>query len=169
MSPSQASGRERPANSTSPDGGDDDAELERERYRELLEELRTIMPGVQVLFAFLLVAPFSRRFTELDRLGTIAFTSTLVTAALAAVVFLAPAPYHRLHGSRSRHERIRDSVRLQLAGLALLGFAIVQAIFVITRFILDTAAGGLIAALLAVVVLTLWYVLPHLRAKGGWH
>lgn len=165
MSQSPADDDEGPAHSTSADSAHD--ELERERYRELLEELRTIMPGVQVLFAFLLVAPFSGRFPELDRLGTIAFTSTLVTAALAAVVFLAPAPYHRLRRSRNRHERVHDSVRLQLAGLGLLGFAIVQAIFVITRFILDTAAGSLIAALIAVVVVTLWYVLPHLRSRGA--
>jgi hypothetical protein len=75
-------------------------EVERERYRELLEELRTLMPGVQVLFGFLLVTPFSARFPELDRLGKIAFICTLVTASLAAVVFLAPAPYHRVRGHR---------------------------------------------------------------------
>lgn len=58
----------------------------RERYRELLEELRTIIPGVQVLFAFLLTVPFSSRFTELDALGRRVFTGSLVAAALATVV-----------------------------------------------------------------------------------
>lgn len=139
-------------------------EVERERYRELLEELRTIMPGVQVLFGFLLVAPFSRRFPELDRLGTIAFTLTLLTASLAAVVFLAPAPYHRLRGHRERHERVRDSVRFQLAGLGLLALAIVQAIFVIIRFVVNTTVAALLAALVAAVVVGLWFVLPRARA-----
>ena len=142
-------------------------EVERERYRELLEELRTIMPGVQVLFGFLLIAPFSSRFPELDRVGTIAFTLTLVTACLAAVVFLAPAPYHRLRGQRDRDERLRDSVRFQLAGLALLGLAMVQAVFVIIRFILDTTVAALLAALVAAVVMGLWYVLPQARSRDG--
>ncbi len=53
--------------------GDDSAEQQRERYRELLEELRTIIPGVQVLFAFLLTVPFSSRFADLDELGRRAF------------------------------------------------------------------------------------------------
>ena len=140
-------------------------EVERERYRELLEELRTIMPGVQVLFAFLLVAPFSRRFPELDRFGTVAYTCTLVTASLAAVVFLTPAPYHRVRGHRDRDERVRDSVRFQLVGLGLLGLAIVQAVFVIVRFVLDPAVAASLATLVAAVVVALWYVLPQLRAS----
>lgn len=141
-------------------------DVERERYRELLEELRTVMPGVQVLFGFLLVAPFSARFPDLDDVGTVVFTSTLVTTALATVVFVAPAPYHRLRGHRDRHERVRDSVRFQLIGIGLLGLATVQAIFVITRFIAGTLVAGLLAGLVAVAVVGTWGVLPHLRRRS---
>ena len=142
-------------------------DLERERYRELLEELRTVMPGVQVLFGFLLVAPFSARFTELDRLGTVAFVLALVTAALATIVFVSPAPYHRLRGHRDRHLRVRDSVRAQLAGLVLLALATIQAVFVVARFVLDTLVGSLLAALVAAAVIGLWWVLPLLHRGGG--
>lgn len=139
---------------------DEDAEVaERERYRELLEELRTIIPGVQVLFAFLLTVPFSSRFADLDLLGRRAFTASLVAAALATVVFLTPAAYHRLT-DRHRGRRLQVSVRMQLAGMTLLAAAIAVAVFVVTRFIFDTTVGGIIGAGVAVSALLLWWALP---------
>jgi len=78
-----------------------DEAAQRERYQELLAELRTIIPGVQVLFAFLLTAPFSARFHLLDQLGHDIYAASLVGTALAAAVFLTPAAYHRLATSAS--------------------------------------------------------------------
>ena len=147
------------------DAHEEHVEEERERYRELLEELRTVMPGVQVLFGFLLVAPFSARFAELDDVGKWAFAFALVTAALATVVFVAPAPYHRLRGQRHRDERLATSVRLQLVGISLLGLATVGAVFVVTRFFLGTAAGLLLGGLIAVAVLAFWFGLPLARRR----
>ena len=73
----------------------DPDEEARERYRELLEELRTIIPGVQVLFGFLLTVPFSARFDRLDDLGRDLYSVVLAGVALAIVVFLTPAAIHR--------------------------------------------------------------------------
>ncbi|HEX2225883.1 MAG TPA: DUF6328 family protein, partial [Candidatus Binatia bacterium] len=118
----------------------DTTEEERERYRELLEELRTIIPGVQVLFAFLLTAPFAARFSQVDSLGKIIFTVSLVAVAIATVLFLAPAAYHRLATRRDRRGRLRFGVRTALAGLSLLGFSITCAVFVVVRFVFDSSA-----------------------------
>lgn len=142
---------------------------ERERYRELLEELRTIIPGVQVLFAFLLTAPFSARFGDLDTLGRRAFTVSLVAAALAAVTFLTPSAYHRVSNRHARARRIAVSVRAQLGGMVLLAFAIAIAVFVVTRFIFSTTVGGVLGAVVVVAVSSLWWVLPradHRNAAG---
>lgn len=121
------------------------------------------MPGVQVLFAFLLIAPFSNRFTELDNLGVRAFAIALVTAAIATMVFLTPAAYHRLRPQRHRRERLITSVRAQLVGMALLAFATADAVFVVIRFLFDTTAGATAAGLVLLVVLCLWVVLPEAR------
>lgn len=142
----------------------DDEEVLRERYRELLEELRTTMPGVQVLFAFLLIAPFSRRFQELDALGLRAFAVALVTAAVATVVFLTPAAYHRLRPHRHRRERLVTSVRTQLTGMALLAFATADAVFVVVRFLFDTPTGVIAGGIVLAAVVLLWVVLPSVRS-----
>lgn len=132
----------------------------RDRYRELLEELRTIIPGVQVLFAFLLTVPFSSRFTELDPLGRRVFTGSLVAAALATVVFLSPAAYHRVNEQEDRRRRLAVSIRAELLGMALLGIAVVSAIFVVVRFIFATAVGGVMAGLITTAGVIMWWVLP---------
>lgn len=71
---------------------DRDDEDARERYRELLEEVRTIMPGAQVLLGFLLTVPFANRLADVDRLGRILFVVALAaTAASTGLVLLAVA------------------------------------------------------------------------------
>jgi hypothetical protein len=95
-------------------------EEERQRYNELLGELRTVIPGVQVLFAFLLTVPFSSRFAEVDRVGKVVFTVSLMAVAAATVLFLGPAAYHRLADRQDRRGRLRYGVGLALAGMALL-------------------------------------------------
>ncbi len=144
----------------------------RERYRELLEELRTIIPGVQVLFAFLLTVPFSSRFAELDEVGVRVFALALVTVGLAAVIFLTPAAYHRIAPRDDRRQRLRLGIRSTVTGMALLAVSIVAAVFVVIRFIFDMTSNpvalGWSAATIATIAtvtvggaaVVLWFVLP---------
>ena len=143
---------------------DDEKEEQRDRYRELLEELRTVIPGVQVLFAFLLTVPFSARFADVDDLGRRVFGASLLSTALATVAFVAPAAYHRVAHRRDRAARLQLSIRLALAGLALLALSVTLAMFVVVRFVYDsTVAGGVIAVIVAAAAGSLWYVLPITR------
>lgn len=154
------------------DGPGSDEELgekeeQRERYRELLEELRTIIPGVQVLFAFLLTVPFSSRFEDLDDLGKGMFIVALGMVAAAVVVFLVPASYHRLAHRGEREERVRIGSRTTVVGMAFLGTAMGAATFVVTRFILDsTAAGTAVGGGVALAAFLLWYAFPFSRRNG---
>ena len=149
---------------------------ERERYRELLEELRTIIPGVQVLFAFLLTVPFSSRFEELDVIGVQVFSVSLITVGLAAVVLMTPAAYHRLTPRHDRAQRIKLGVRVTVVGMALLSIAVGSAIFVVGRLIFTTETvippadtvppTGLAITMAAVVsgtAVMLWFIVPLLR------
>lgn len=158
-----------PAQTHQQDDARDDED--RERYRELLEELRTIIPGVQVLFAFLLTVPFSSRFADLDDVGVRVFALALVAVGLAAVVFLTPAAYHRISPHDDRRQRLRLGVRSTVVGMALLAVSVGAAVFVVIRFIFETkslpllsASGTTIATIGTVLVsggaVVLWFGLP---------
>ncbi|WP_062135076.1 DUF6328 family protein [Demequina aestuarii] len=146
-----------------------DAKVERlrERYRELLEELRTIIPGSQVLFAFLLTAPFSARFEELDDFGRNVFVLVLLGVAAATVFFMAPAAFHRISSRPYRRTRLRYAIRFAITGMVLLAASMSGAVFVVTRFIFDDVAWAGAAAGAAVATLTavLWYLLPRARSR----
>ncbi|KMQ49937.1 Integral membrane protein [Chitinispirillum alkaliphilum] len=139
---------------------------ERQRYRELLEELRTIIPGAQVLFAFLLTAPFAARFHLVDFWGQLVFTISLLSVAAATILFLAPAAYHRLAGRRDRKGRLSFGVKSTLVGLLLLGLSISCAVFVIIRFMFNNTLLGVVFAITSgVMAFLLWYVHPLLNRK----
>ena len=139
--------------------GDADEE-NRERYRELLEELRTILPGAQVLFAFLLMVPFSQRFTELDPFGRDLYGMVLVGTAMGLVVFLAPASFHRVAPRRTRQPRLRTAIALAIIGMFLLGASVVVAVFTVMRFIFGSGLALTAASVLASVAALTWYLIP---------
>lgn len=139
---------------------------QRERYRESLEELRTILPGVQVLFAFLLTVPFATRFDRLDRFGRDVFAVALLGTAFAAAVFMTPAAYHRLARDQDRESRLRVTVRLTIIGMGLLALSVAAAVFVVARFIFDsTATGAVFGASTALASGSLWFVLPIVHGR----
>lgn len=139
-------------------------EEQRQRYQELLGELRTIIPGAQVLLAFLFTVPFSSRFVEVDHLGRVVFTVSLVSVAVATVLFVAPAAYHRLADPQDRQARLRFGIRTALWGLALLALSITCAIFVVVRFLFHSDLLGLgVAAAIALLAFSVWYILPIRR------
>jgi cobalamin synthase len=145
------------------DLADADPEEQRERYRELLEELRTVMPGTQVLFAFLLTAVFSQGFAKLDDLGKRSFAVALLLAALAALTLMAPSAFHRMSEPGKRRERLMASVKAQILGMALLLSAITLVLFVVVRQIFgDTSWGVVFAVVAGGWGVLLWYVLPRI-------
>lgn len=140
----------------------DERDEARQRYQELLQELRVILPGVQVLFAFLLTAPFSSRFNELDELGRDLYGAALLGTALSMVMLLAPASYHRV-ARRASRDRLRTAVMLTVAGMATLAVSVLVVVFAVMRFIFEIDAALPVTVVLAVMIAGLWYLLPLLR------
>ena len=139
-----------------------ETEEQRDRYRELLEELRTVMPGTQVLFAFLLTVAFSQTFGQLDDVGKRSFAAALLLAALAAITLMTPAAFHRMSQPGKRIERLKAGIATQIAGMAMLLAAMTVVVFVVVRKIFASTATGLVfAAIVGGVGVTLWYVLPR--------
>ena len=141
-------------------------EQRRERYRELLEEFRTIQPGVQVLFAFLLTAPFTQRFEEVDAVSRGAWLTALVATAIAVAAFIAPAAFHRLGDRHERHERLLIGVVGMVLGLSALAVAMTAAVLAVVRFVYGPGLGTTVAAGVAGVLALAWYVLPLARRRG---
>jgi len=140
-------------------------ESERERHNreliELLNELRVALPGVQVLFAFLLAVPFANGFPKLGKLDRDIFFVAFISTALSTVTLIAPSSYHRLRWRQDDKERmLRVSNALTIAGLALLAIAISCTVFVITDFLFHRHWAALFTAIVAVTFLVLWYGLP---------
>ena len=128
---------------------------------ELLNELRVALPGVQVLFAFLLAVPFANGFPKLGRLDRDIFFVAFIATALSTVLLIAPSSYHRLRWRQHDKERLLlVSNALTIAGLAFLAVAITSVVFVITDFLFHRAWAATFTALVALAFLVLWYGLP---------
>ena len=128
---------------------------------ELLNELRVALPGVQVLFAFLLAVPFANGFPKLGQLDRDIFFVAFIATALSTVVLIAPSSYHRLRWRAHDKERmLHVSNLLTIVGLALLAVSITCVVFVITDFLFHRAWAAAFTALIAVAFMLLWYGLP---------
>ena len=105
----------------------DERQLRKKHDRELIEllnELRVALPGVQVLFAFLLVVPFSSRF-DVDRTEKVAYMIALLATVVGTILLIAPSAYHRLRWREKNKERmLRTSNRLAIGGLGAVAVAI---------------------------------------------
>ena len=131
---------------------------------ELLNELRVALPGVQVLFAFLLTVPFTQRFPQLTELQRDAYFATFICAAFAPVFLIAPTAYHRLRFRDQDKERlIKTATKLSITGTVFLALAITGAVFTVTDVLFGVTPAALIAGSIACALGWFWYGLPLTR------
>ena len=128
------------------DAEDLKARLERE-HNELLQELRSLIPGAEVLFGFLLAISFTDAFAELDDVERYVYYATLVSTAVALVLYLAPASYHRLRFREGDKDyMLRKANREAIAGTVASSFALTGVLYLVTAFVFG-AAEAVVAAL----------------------
>jgi hypothetical protein len=133
---------------------------------ELLNELRVALPGVQVLFAFLLGVPFTQRFAQATDLQQDAYFFTFLCTAGATALLIAPSAYHRLTWRQGDKEHLlKVSNALTIAGTFFLAVAISSTVFVVTDLLFATTAAALTAGATAAFYALFWYVLPLLRRQ----
>lgn len=137
----------------------DRAEL-RSRYYGLLQELRVILPGVQVLLAFLLTAPFAERFAELDGAERVTYGVALGASFLSVICLLTPAVFHRVGERTARSARLRWGIRMTVVGLGLLALALSSALWSVSSFVFTHAVARALLAAAVVAILGLWIALP---------
>jgi Family of unknown function (DUF6328) len=148
---------------SSPPDEDPDERLNRELI-ELLNELRVMLPGVQVLFAFLFTVPFSSRYAKLTDGQQAIYFATFVCTTIATGLFMVPTAYHRIRFRQGDKERIlRTSNRFTIVGIAFLAISITLAFALIS----DLLFGFRVAIALGAVVLVFlgwaWFAIPLSR------
>lgn len=143
----------------------DEEEQERlnRQILELLNELRVAMPGVQVLFGFLLTVPFQQRFATVDEFQRTVYAVTLVAAAIATAFLIAPSAMHRVTFRQGQKPAvIRIGTRQFIVGLVALAVAMLGAVTLVLDFLFQSPTPLVIVGALAVLYLWLWF------AHGIW-
>ena len=131
---------------------------------ELLNELRIALPGVQVLFAFLLILPFSKGFPEVTEAERVVYIAAVFCTTLSTVLLIAPSSYHRLRfRDHDKEQLIETSNRLAIAGTALLAVAMSCAVYLIGEYVYNVWLGLTATLFTAAAFAWFWYALPLSR------
>ena len=147
--------------------GDLPQKFERE-WPEFLDEVRVALPGVQLLFGFLLAAPFSAHFDHVTGAIQDGFLVCFLATSASCIFLIAPSVYHRLHWRRDvqdKEQMLRTCNRLAIIGGVLLAIAMVTAVWVVTSIVSTPTRGLGISIGSAVLIGALWFALPLTRRQ----
>jgi hypothetical protein len=145
------------------DGEDKAARLDRELI-ELLNELRVALPGVQVLFGFLLTVPFSQGWSKVTDTERLVFFLTFLSTALATALLIAPSAQHRiLWRAGDKEALLKRANVLAILGTVFLALSITGAVWVVTDLIYNQAPTAIVTAGVAGVFAWIWFVAPLIR------
>ena len=136
-----------------------------DQFRSLMEGLRTTLPGVQVLFAFLLVLPLQSSFAEITDTERIAYYVSFFGSAMASVLLIAPSAHQRLRapveGVERRSERhLQIAVSLTIAGTIIFAIALSAAVFLISTLTLTDSLAVAATAAVAGIMAWAWFYIP---------
>jgi len=144
------------------------SEFDRE-WTEILNEVRVALPGVQLLFGFLLAAPFSESFRHITGLLRYGYFTCFLCTTGSCAFLIAPSVYHRLHWRRDVVDKelmLRTSNRLAIAGIVLLALAMTSAVYLISFTIAGHGPAVPITMVAALLFGVLWFALPLLRRNA---
>jgi Family of unknown function (DUF6328) len=142
---------------------DHDDRINRELI-ELLNELRVALPGVQILFAFMLILPFSQGFAKVTTAERWIYFVAFIAAALGTALLIAPSSYHRLRFRHRDKERLLIAAnRMAIGGMALVAIAMACVVGLITDVIFGAPAAAITAGLVGGWFAWFWYGLPLTR------
>jgi hypothetical protein len=125
---------------------------------ELLNELRVVLPGITVLFAFLLAVPFAKGWSRVTVFQRDVFVVAFLATAVAVAFLTAPSSYHRLrfrHGNKEHIVKVGN--RLTIAGIAASAVSLEAVVLLVMDYVLSLQAAIAAAASLFAVVASLWY------------
>ena len=149
-----------------PERGESDKERVDRELREMLEEIRVALPGVQLLLGFLLILPFSAHFDVLDSPQRAIFLACFVLTAAATALLVAPTAAHRLGFRKVDKLALLIRTNRQIIGaLLLIAISLSLAAYLVSSTILVSALAGVIAGALALWFAVWWFVVPKLARR----
>ena len=157
------------AGSDADEGRRDETEEERldRNLSELLQELRIAIPGIQFLFAFLLVVPFQQGWPQINEVEKGIYYGTLLSTAAAATLLIAPTARHRLRfRARDKKWVVASSNRLALAGLAMLAISVTGVIILVSSVVYDGVVAAIAGACVLLAMGWMWFGRPIARGGG---
>jgi Ca2+/Na+ antiporter len=145
-----------------PKGGDHDEQS----LNDMLQELRILQQGVQVLTAFLTILPFTDGFTKIDQVEKWIYLITYVCSIASLVLFSAPAAQHRLERPLMDRTRFKDlATRMIILSLVPFSVALVLVTQLVVSQVFGIVESVVVAALIAVVIAVFWWIFPLTRKK----
>ncbi|PQP23870.1 DUF6328 family protein [Rhodococcus opacus] len=152
----------------------DETETQRldRNWSNLLQELRVVQTGVQLLTGFLLTLPFQQRFEELSDAQEVIYLVTVALSVTATMMLVAPVGIHRLlFRQHALPTLVATGQRLAIGGIAVLGFALVGVVLLIFSFVVDLPTGIIAAAVAMLMFFGFWILpsLPNRRSTGDPH
>lgn len=131
---------------------------------ELVGELRVALPGVQVLFAFLLTVPFNQRFAQVSSFEETIYLITLLSTAVATALLLAPSALHRIQFRQDDKKHIVESAnRYAIAGFAALMVSVTGAVLLVTHFLYSDTTSYAATISVGALLAFCWYLMPIAR------
>jgi hypothetical protein len=155
---------ERPRPGTREPHEDEKKRLERE-HAELLHELRSLIPGAEVLLGFLLAIAFTREFGNLRDLELYVYYATLFATATAIVLYLAPAAHHRIRfRAGDKDFMLRKANRETIAGTVAAAVAITGVVYLVTELVFGRPEAIAVAAVFFAFIAWRWWLVALARA-----
>jgi len=131
---------------------------------ELLNELRVALPGVQVLFAFLLIVPFSNGWVHVTEVQRFAYFTAFLCTAVSTALLIAPSTYHRLRWREGDKEYMLVTAnRLAIWGAAFLAGGMTATVFLITDVLFKNLWAAIVASLVGAMFAWFWFGLALVR------
>ena len=141
-------------------------------FRAVMEGLRTTLPGVQVLFAFLLILPFQQSFREMTDAESTAFFIAFFGSAVSSILLIAPSAHQRIRAPFSgvkRHSarHLQTTVRITIVGTVVFAVALIAAVYLVSSILLGGAAVVVSTVLVAVILGWAWFYVPLVTFNDG--
>lgn len=139
-----------------------------EQFRALMEGLRTTIPGVMVLFSFLLALPLQTSFADIGGLNTVVFYTAFLSSAVASVLLIAPSVHQRVRapftGIRRRAQsHVQTAVRLTIAGTVAFLIAVASVVFLVSSIVFSNLLAAISTSIVVGVAGWGWFYLPLVR------
>lgn len=142
-----------------------------DQFRALMEGLRTTIPGVMVLFSFLLILPLQSAFGDLSSVNTFVFYGAFVSAAAASVLLIAPSVHQRVRAPisgirRTSKSHVLFATKLAIAGTVLFLASVVAVVYLVSSLVLVQAFAVAATSLIALVAGWAWFYVPLVTFNG---